>query len=191
MCGRYASSRRPEDLVEEFEIEFLTGPGPGTDPSDAEPDYNVAPTKTAPVVLERRPRPEPTDDDAGETDAGETDPWRPDPVEADPVRWLRLLTWGLVPSWAKDRSVGSRMINARMETVREKPASAGRSRPALPAAGRRLLRVVGQPHRARAKGKPRKQPFFIHPARRGPARDGRALRVLARPAPPTTTRRPG
>ena len=33
-----------------------------------------------------------------------------------------MLTWGLVPSWAKDPSIGNRMINARMETVAEKPA---------------------------------------------------------------------
>ena len=33
------------------------------------------------------------------------------------VRQLRLLTWGLVPSWAKDPKVGLRMINARAESV--------------------------------------------------------------------------
>lgn len=33
-----------------------------------------------------------------------------------------LLRWGLIPSWAKDSSIGSRMINARAETVHEKPA---------------------------------------------------------------------
>lgn len=37
-------------------------------------------------------------------------------------RELAILTWGLVPSWAKDPSIGSRMINARAETVHEKPA---------------------------------------------------------------------
>lgn len=35
---------------------------------------------------------------------------------------LELLRWGLVPSWAKDPSVGARMINARSETVMEKPS---------------------------------------------------------------------
>ncbi|PSN20026.1 hypothetical protein C7271_04300 [filamentous cyanobacterium CCP5] len=37
-------------------------------------------------------------------------------------RGHRLLTWGLIPSWAKDPTIGSRMINARSETVSEKPS---------------------------------------------------------------------
>ncbi len=37
-------------------------------------------------------------------------------------RALRGLTWGLVPSWAKDPKIGYRMINARAETVHEKPS---------------------------------------------------------------------
>jgi putative SOS response-associated peptidase YedK len=37
-------------------------------------------------------------------------------------RELALLRWGLVPSWAKDPAIGARMINARAETVAEKPA---------------------------------------------------------------------
>ena len=37
-------------------------------------------------------------------------------------RELTLLRWGLVPSWAKDPAIGARMINARSETVAEKPA---------------------------------------------------------------------
>jgi putative SOS response-associated peptidase YedK len=35
---------------------------------------------------------------------------------------LDMLHWGLIPSWAKDKSIGSKMINARSETVHEKPA---------------------------------------------------------------------
>ena len=37
-------------------------------------------------------------------------------------RGLVLMRWGLIPSWARDRSIGARMINARAETVAEKPA---------------------------------------------------------------------
>ena len=67
-----------------------------------------------------------------------------------------------MPSWAKDPSIGNRMINARMETVAEKPAYRGPSPRGGPAAGRRLLRVVPDA-RTNAKGKPVKQPFFIRP----------------------------
>ena len=35
---------------------------------------------------------------------------------------LDYLQWGLIPSWAKERSVGYKMINARSETVTEKPS---------------------------------------------------------------------
>lgn len=39
-----------------------------------------------------------------------------------PTRRLRMARWGLIPSWAKDRSIGSRMINARSETLKDKPS---------------------------------------------------------------------
>jgi len=42
--------------------------------------------------------------------------------ERDGERRLDLLRWGLVPSWAKDPAIGNRMINARAETVADKPA---------------------------------------------------------------------
>jgi len=38
------------------------------------------------------------------------------------ARELRVVRWGLVPFWAKDPSIGSRMINARVETVDAKPS---------------------------------------------------------------------
>jgi putative SOS response-associated peptidase YedK len=41
---------------------------------------------------------------------------------ASHLAWLR---WGLIPSWAKDESIGSRMINARAETLTEKPSFKG------------------------------------------------------------------
>ena len=40
----------------------------------------------------------------------------------DNERELVMLRWGLIPSWAKDPSIGNRMINARAETVAEKPS---------------------------------------------------------------------
>ena len=121
-------------------------------------DYNVAPTKQVYAVVER--------------------PNREDP--ADPIRQLRV-AWGLVPSWAKDPSIGNRLINARMETVAEKPAfrrAFATRRCLLPADGYYEWYPTDAADR---RGKPRKQPFFIHPPRRRRAGDGRALRDLARP----------
>ena len=43
-------------------------------------------------------------------------------LDAAGRRDLSLQRWGLVPSWARDRAIGSRLINARAETVHEKPA---------------------------------------------------------------------
>jgi len=134
MCGRYASSRRPEDLIEEFEIdksevkETLT------------PDYNVAPTKQVYAVVERQA------DEA-----------------AEPERQLRTVRWGLVPFWAKDPAIGNKMITARMETVAEKPAFKqpfAKRRCLLPADGYFEWYSTEQKTKA---GKPLKQPFFIRP----------------------------
>ncbi len=50
-------------------------------------------------------------------------PTQPVAVVAEPEkRQVELFKWGLVPSWAKDASIGSRLINARRETLAEKPA---------------------------------------------------------------------
>jgi len=57
------------------------------------PRYNVAPTQHVPILL-----------------------------SADGRRVLDVFRWGLIPWWAKDASIGNKMINARAETVVEKPA---------------------------------------------------------------------
>lgn len=135
MCGRYASSRRPEDLIDEFEVTSSRIAAP------LEADFNVAPTKEVYAVVER-PRA------------------KQEPVE----RQLRVLTWGLVPSWAKEASIGSRLINARMETVADKPAfkrAFAARRCLLPADGYYEWYETSELTRA---GKPKKQPFYIHPA---------------------------
>jgi len=80
-------------------------------------------------------------------------------VRVDPLcgtREAARLRWGLIPSWAGDVSIGARMINARAETVAEKPAyrAAFRLRRCLiPASGFYEWRTV----------KRKKQPYFIHP----------------------------
>ena len=69
-------------------------------------------------------------------------------------RELALLRWGLIPSWAKDPSIGSRMINARSESAAEKPAfrAAIRRR-------RCLVPADGFYEWKRADG--RKQPYYV------------------------------
>jgi putative SOS response-associated peptidase YedK len=61
---------------------------------EVQPRYNIAPSQTIAAIRNN-----------------ETD-----------VRELTMLRWGLVPFWAKDPSIGNRMINARAETVAEKPS---------------------------------------------------------------------
>lgn len=62
-------------------------------PAEVSSSYNVAPTRNVAAVV---------------ADGG--------------VRRLEMLRWGLVPSWADDLEIGARMINARAETVAEKPS---------------------------------------------------------------------
>jgi putative SOS response-associated peptidase YedK len=154
MCGRYASSRQPEDLVEEFEIRAR--PDAGELPH-LEPDFNVAPTKEVYAVVQRPPRVGEGARAGGEETSGSE-------RAEEPERQLRVLTWGLVPFWAKDPKIGSRMINARMETVAEKPAyrrAFERRRAILPADGYFEWYATDQ---LTSRGKPRKQPYFIRPA---------------------------
>jgi putative SOS response-associated peptidase YedK len=50
-------------------------------------------------------------------------PTQPVAVVADPTgRNAEMMRWGLIPFWAKDIEIGSRLINARSETIAEKPA---------------------------------------------------------------------
>lgn len=133
MCGRYAASRRPEELIEEFEIEV----GP---PRALEPNWNTAPTQPIYVIAEESQK-----------------------------RTLMIARWGLIPSWAKDAKIGARTINARAESVAEKPSfrSAFKSRRCLvPADGYYewyTLSEQGAGHFSP------KQPFFIH------RKDGKSL----------------
>ncbi|MEU7239209.1 SOS response-associated peptidase [Streptomyces sparsogenes] len=143
MCGRYAASRKPEDLVGLFGVRKW-------EPEETlAQDWNVAPTKDVYAVLERPLK---------------------DADDPSPVRQLRALKWGLVPSWAKTPDTGVKMINARAETVHEKPsyrrpfASRRCLLPAdgyyewVTASGERQLEEQGKRKR------PRKQPYFVTPA---------------------------
>ncbi|MER5746151.1 SOS response-associated peptidase [Streptomyces sp. NPDC059913] len=143
MCGRYAASRRPEALTELFQVEKW-------EPAESlAPDWNVAPTKEVHVIVERPLK-----------DAG----------DRRPVRQMRVLKWGLVPSWAKSPEGAARMINARAETVHEKPSfrSAFAARRCIVPADGYYEWVTGADERqleeAGKRKRPRKQPYFVTPA---------------------------
>lgn len=153
MCGRYASFRDAQDLADAFAV---APPDVAEDAAGLPPSWNVAPTDAVRVVVERAPK-------------------APDPDDV-PRRSLRLARWGLVPGWAKDPSIGARMINARVETLDSKPAfrrAVAARRCLVPAEGYYEWQappddapaVTGPSGRRR---KPPKQPFWIHPADGGP-----------------------
>src|SRR5215813_1748315 len=139
MCGRYASSRSRIELLEEFAVERDRVDEP------LKADYNVAPTKPVYAVMTRQARQE----------SGDSGQPEPDPKAARPGRVVR---WGLITSWAKEISIASRMLNARPETVSEKPAFRkpfGNRRCLLPADGYYEWQAAA----AGTKGP--KQPYFI------------------------------
>lgn len=99
MCGRYTSKKNPVEIAEQFNAADHV-----TDKS-VQPDYNVAPTKTVPVV--RAQKPTAPESGPGASAAG---------VPAG--RELVVMKWGLIPSWANGAKIGSRMFNARAESVK-------------------------------------------------------------------------
>jgi putative SOS response-associated peptidase YedK len=136
MCGRYVSVQADSDLLAEFDaIDSTDGESPPA-------DYNVAPTKPVRAIVNR-----PLRDGDGAVTGGA-------------VRQLRVMRWGLIPSWAKDESIGARMINARAETV----STASAFRKAY-AKRRCLIPADGwYEWRAGLDAKARKQPFFMTPS---------------------------
>ena len=96
------------------------------------PSYNVAPTSQVAIVL----------------DSAKTEP---------PTRRLESARWGLVPSWAKDVSIGAKAFNARSEELEDKPMfrkALEKRRAVVPASGYYEWKTVdGQ-----------KIPHYIHPA---------------------------
>ena len=127
MCGRYASAQTDAEMAKAFDVVDVIG-------AESEPSWNVAPTQQVRTVLERAPRDEP---------------------DAPATRLLRPVRWGLVPSWAKDVKIGSKMINARAETLLAKPAfksAAKRRRCVIPADGYYEWMTIDN----------RKVPMFLH-----------------------------
>ena len=83
----------------------------------------------------------------------------------DGVLRVQAFHWGLIPSWAKDRKIGAKMINARSETLAEKPAFKGllaKKRCLIPMDGFYEWKAGAADGPVNAKGKPLKQPMFIH-----------------------------
>ena len=135
MCGRYASFREAQDLADIFTVDVISPVAESLLPS-----WNVAPTQAARILRE--------DNHAGEI-----------------VRVMDAARWGLVPHWAKDPSIGSRMINARSETVLEKPSFKG------PARYHRCIVPVEGYYEWKAPteaGRRAKTPYFIHADSGGP-----------------------
>ena len=105
MCGRFVIARERDDLAELFEIEHL-------EVSSSVISFNVAPTQSVPIVVERE-------------------------IDGMPSRELHTARWGLLPSFAKDQS-GPPLFNARIETALEKPSfkdATLRKRCVIPASG--------------------------------------------------------
>lgn len=128
MCGRYAAAADPDELVEEFDLEFI-----GQIAEVAAPRYNVAPTDPIATIFV-------------------------DEVDGRLCRQLGVSRWGLVPPWSTDKPMS--LINARVETVNEKPSfrSAVRARRCiLPALGYYEWKPEER------QGKRVKQPYFLRP----------------------------
>ncbi|MFC4560416.1 SOS response-associated peptidase [Nocardiopsis mangrovi] len=111
MCGRYAQARNQHELQLAFdfpEADPEAGPAPGGGTrawpplEELAPHYNIAPGASVYAVVGTPP---------ARAGGGARGP-----------QALSTLRWGLIPSWAKDAAVGYKMINARAETVAEKPA---------------------------------------------------------------------
>jgi len=112
------------------------------------PDYNVAPTDRVHVVRRSRR----AADAAAEAGAVRS-------ANLQPGRVVTVVRWGLVPSWAEGPSVGSRMLNARAETLIEKPAFR-----AAFARRRCLIPADGWFEWTPRENAPGKQPYFMTPA---------------------------
>lgn len=147
MCGRFVSTNSAERIASYFGASFDTPEQSATDAPTIAENFNVAPTNDVFAVVGA----------VGETSGADN--------EQASTSAVRVFRWGLVPSWAKDVKIASKMINARSETIAEKPAFKK-----LFASRRLIIPMDGfyewrhsQPAVTRAK-----QPMFIHSVDRTP-----------------------
>lgn len=126
MCGRFTLASTPDTLNQTF---FDFGM-----PMNLSPRYNISPTQDV-AVIHNTPTDTVMDPEMGQ---------------------VEFFHWGLIPSWAKDPKIGNRMINARSETLAEKPSfrSAYRRR-------RCLILADGYYEWKQVPGDTRKQPVYI------------------------------
>ena len=92
MCGRFTFTSDPILLRQIFRGCKI--------PTNISPRYNITPTQDVAVIANTQ--------NNGESDGD--------------AKKVEFFHWGLIPSWAKDPKIGSRMINARSETLIEKPS---------------------------------------------------------------------
>jgi putative SOS response-associated peptidase YedK len=95
------------------------------------PRYNVAPTQPIPIVRLHEGK-----------------------------RQFALVRWGLIPAWVKDPKTFSLLLQARSDSVLDKPSFKNAMKPPLPDPGRRLLRVEREDHARR--------PYLVRPKHGGP-----------------------
>src|SRR3546814_503655 len=98
MCGRFTNALTWREIAELYAIHDQPA-------LNLRPRYNVAPSQEIPIARMAVP---------GEGEAAVAGDGR--------RREITLARWGLVPFWAKDAKVGYKMINAKTETVDEKPS---------------------------------------------------------------------
>ena len=96
MCGRFTQTEKNTEALTERFGAILSEKADKNEVEGAMGRYNVAPTQAIPAIVAPEGKPE-----------------------------LRLLRWGLLPHWAKDKSYGYKTINAKLETVRQKPTYRG------------------------------------------------------------------
>ncbi len=128
MCGRFVGAFKAELLKEEMADALSEARMTMVLAEDNlfAPNYNTAPTHIVPILRHKESS-----------------------VIVDPMQW------GLVPSWSKDPTVGSKMINARSETITEKPSF----RQSVP--GRRCIIPMSGFYEWDRTDPKRKVPFFV------------------------------
>lgn len=152
MCGRFVLASTADEIVAEFAVAHIVTAG-------IRPSWNVAPGSPIAMVTESIE----SGVGIGTASATGADAASPFGAVDGAPRTVSTARWGLVPHWAKDASIGSKMINARSETVTEKPAfraAVARRRCLVPANGY----YEWMPGSAPGGGAARRTPYYLHPA---------------------------